>query len=70
MATYAQIQQHVRQQSGFVPKSCWIAHVLSDHGLTNRMSPNRGDPAVRRHPCPPEKRAAIVRALSDLGMVD
>lgn len=62
-ATYARIQAYVREQSGFTPKSCWIAHVLSDHGLTHKTSPNRIDKAARVHPCPDAKRPAIEAAL-------
>jgi hypothetical protein len=49
-----------------MPKSCWIAHVLADHGFTTRISPNRHDPASRVHPCPPKKREAIETALQKL----
>ena len=41
MATYAEIQKVVRAKHGFVPKTCWIAHVKSDFSLTNRTAPNR-----------------------------
>lgn len=67
MPTYREIQCHVKQRSGFVAKTCWIAHVLSDHGLTKRQAPNRADPTSRVHPCPAAKRAAIEEALRELG---
>lgn len=67
MATYREIQQIVRETKGFTPKSCWIAHVLSDNGLTKRQAPNRMDPTERVHPCPPQKREAIEQVLIDLG---
>ena len=69
MATYSEIQQWVRTQKGFVPKTCWIAHVLSDLGLTTRTAPNRINPRGREYPCPPEKRPAILAALTHFGMV-
>jgi hypothetical protein len=50
-----------------VPKTCWIAQVLSDHGLTTRVAPNRRAPRLRVAPCPPEKRPAIEGALIALG---
>jgi hypothetical protein len=69
MATYAEIQKAVREKCGFTPKTCWIAHVMSDHGLSRRIAPNRIDLAARKHPCPPEKRAAITEILRELRMI-
>ena len=69
MATYREVQKHVRLQSGFVPKTCWIAHVKSDYGLTTRQAPNRHDPQQRVAPCPANKRAAIERALRELDVI-
>ena len=63
MATYKEIQQTVRDIAGNVPKTCWIAHVLSDHGLTNRQAANRIDSRERTNPCPPEKRPSLEKAL-------
>ena len=67
MATYREIQQKVRESKGFVPKTCWIAHILSDSGLTKRRAPNRMHPSERVHPCPTHRRAAIEQVLVDLG---
>jgi len=69
MATYAQIEERVRKTSGFTPKTCWIAHILSEHGLTKRMAPNRADPNARAHPCPAARKAAIEDALRHFGMI-
>lgn len=69
MATYRDIAQQVKQADGFVPKPCWIAHVLSGHGLTRRQAFNRINSDRRTNPCPPQKRAAIERALMRLGIV-
>ena len=55
MATYKQIQDRVRSQAGWLPKTCWIAHVKSDFGLPMRDAPNRAG-AERQVPCPPDKR--------------
>jgi len=68
MATYQQIQDYVQAKNGFVAKRCWIAHVLSDRGLTKGTSPNRKDPSRRVHPCPDKKRQAIEAALDHFGM--
>ena len=69
MATYKEIQTQVRERNGFVPKSCWIAHVLSDHGRTGKPSPNRISPTDRKHPCPANKRPAIEEALRHFRMI-
>jgi hypothetical protein len=69
MATYSQIQKLVRAKGGFTPKPCWIAHVMSDHGLTKRVAFNRIDPDARKHPRPPQKRQSITDALRELRMI-
>jgi hypothetical protein len=69
MATYRQIIDHVRSEGGFSPKTCWVAHVLSDHGLTDRKAPNRDEPNLRMHPCPLSKRTAIEAALRYFAMI-
>lgn len=69
MATYKEIQDYVRARAGWVPKSCWIAHVLSDYGRTRTVAPNRRDGRKRLYPCPDVKRPAIVSALEHFGMV-
>jgi hypothetical protein len=69
MATYHQLQLRTRERYGFVPKTCWIAQVLSDHGLTRRQAPNRADPHQRLAPCPPEKRHAIEQVCRELGRI-
>jgi hypothetical protein len=69
MATYKQIAEYVRTKNGFAPKTCWIAHVLSDQGLTKRKAANRIDPKMRAYPCPPLKRDAIESALKHFAMI-
>lgn len=69
MSIYREIQAEVKRTSGLVPKTCWIAHVLSDHGLTRRQAWNRVDPSARKHPCPSAKRPAIEQALRRLGVM-
>lgn len=69
VATYRQIQERVKSSAGFVPETCWIAHVKSDHGLVRREAFNRADSNVRRHPCPPGRRDAIEDALRHYGMI-
>jgi hypothetical protein len=69
MATYRQISEYVKREHGFSPKTCWIAHVLFDLGLTARQAPNRLDPNSRKHPCPSSKRPAIEAALLHFNLV-
>lgn len=69
MATYREIQTYVRQQSQFVPQTCWIAHVMADEGITTRVAGNRIDPSARAKPCPPNRRPAILAALRYFKMV-
>lgn len=69
MTTYAEIIDHVRANFGFSPKTCWIADVKADYGLTRGVAPNRKSSALRLHPCPPSKRAAIERALAYFGLI-
>ena len=69
MATYREIQQAVRRTNGFVPKTCWIAHVMADHGLTTKAAANRVDEDRREEPCPSEKRPAILSALQHFKMI-
>lgn len=68
MATYKQIQDWVKQQYGFAPKTCWIAHVKQLSGLPMRQAPNRKG-EERIFPCPPEKMAPIRAALRHFGMI-
>lgn len=69
MATYKQIQDWVKQQYGFVPKTCWIAHVKHLSSLPMRDAPNRlGEERV--YPCPPEKEEPIRAALRFFRLID
>ena len=68
MGTYKQIQAWVKQQYGFVPETCWIAHVKHICGLPMREAPNRlGEERIK--PCPPEKVEPIRAALRHFGMI-
>jgi hypothetical protein len=69
MATYKEIQDYVRKEYGFAPKSCWIAHVKELNGLNPRISPRRYDPETRQVPCPPHKVGPIQEALHHFGMI-
>ncbi|MDI6638572.1 MAG: hypothetical protein QME82_06665 [Bacillota bacterium] len=69
MSTYRRIQEYVKRQYGFTPKTCWIAHVKELCGLEPRVSPNRYDASRRVNPCPPDKVGAIKEALKYFGMI-
>jgi hypothetical protein len=69
MATYRDIATEVKISAGFVPKTCWIAHVMELLGLKHRRAPNRINLVERKYPCPPEKMPAIISALYKLGRV-
>lgn len=69
MATYREIQEWVKSQSGFVPKTCWIADIKNDYGLIGQDAPNRRDPNLRTHPCPASKRSAVEEALRHFEMI-
>lgn len=63
MATYKDIQIHIKQKHGIVAQSCWIAHVKELNGL-----PLRGKRTMERvKPCPPQWRAAIEEAMRHYG---
>ena len=62
MATYKKIQDWVKREYGFVPKSCWIADVKEQAGLPVRKAHNRKSDE-RVYPCPTEKSKAIQAAL-------
>jgi hypothetical protein len=69
MATYSLIQNWVRAEYGYMPKTCWIAHVKELCGLTVRSAPNRLGPG-RSNPCPPEKVPDIRAAFRHFGMME
>ena len=56
-----EVQFRVRLHAGFVPRASWIADVKEQLGMPVRRAPKRV--GERKHPCPPEKREAIVAAL-------
>ena len=69
MATYRQIAGVAREIGGSAVKTCWIAHVMADYGLTTRVAPNRISLTERKYPCPEGKRAVILKAMRRLGML-
>jgi len=69
MATYKDIQNWIKENYGFVVKTCWIAHVKEICGLPVGTVPNRRNKTKRINPCPPNKVIPITQALKFLGMI-
>ena len=69
MATYRQIQLHIKDLHGYSAQTCWIADVMAEHGLTKRIAPNRIDPTRREKPCPLGKRKDVEDALRHFNMI-
>ena len=65
---YRQIQDWVKAEYGFTPKTCWIAHCKGLAGLPVRSAPNRKG-RKRAVPCPCAKRPPIMHAFRDLKMI-
>jgi hypothetical protein len=68
MATYREVSDFVRRNFGFVPKSCWIAHVKELSGLPVKRAWNRSSQG-RKMPCPLEKVEPIRAAFRHFGML-
>lgn len=69
MATYKEIQNYVKETYGFIPKTCWIAHVKEECGISVKNAPNRILADKREKPCPLEKMEYIKNALIHFGMI-
>jgi len=63
MATYKQIQDYVKNKHGYIPKSCWIAHVKEICGLNPKTATNRQAGVGRAHPCPKNKQDDLRQAF-------
>lgn len=64
---YRQAQELYKKRHGKFPKSSWIAHILSDHGMTKSRSPKRkGD---FKYPCPDSERPKLEKILKELDML-
>ena len=69
MPTYKQSTECVRRQIGQTVKTCWIAEVKREKGLTTRRAWNRGL-GVGALPCPPQYKDVIRKCLSSLNVPD
>ncbi|MDU6039849.1 MAG: hypothetical protein E6Y83_16045 [Clostridium butyricum] len=69
MSTYKQIQEYVKATYGFVPKTCWIAHVKEVLGLESKIAVNRIDINKRTHTCPEDKQRYIEESFRHFDMI-
>jgi len=69
MPTYKNLQDWVRTHFGFTPKTCWIADVKASSGIPIRKARNRHDPLRRAHPCPENRRRAILQGFRHFGAI-
>ena len=68
MATYKQMERYIRKTYGFVPKSCWIAHMKEKCNLPVKRAWNRAG-GTRVIPCPTDKESAIISAFKHFGLI-
>ena len=69
MATYKEIQGYVKETYGFLPKTCWIAHMKELCGIPVKNAPNRISPSHRKKTCLPEKMPYDKEAFRHFGMI-
>ena len=69
-ATYEEIKAYVLEHSGMKVSSLYIAQVKQKCGIIERENYNKSKAENARQPkCPPEKEAAITKALKFFGMI-
>ena len=70
-ATYEEIQEYVKQQTGLHVTHLNIAQIKRKHGIIERSNYNFPKSENSRQPnCPPEKEKAIVAALKHFKMIE
>lgn len=70
-ATYEEIQEYVKQQTGLHVTHLHIAQIKRKHGIIERVNYNLPKcENLRRPNCPPEKEKAIVAALKHFKMIE
>ena len=69
MATYKQITEYVKNEYGYTPKSCWIAHMKEVSGLNPKVSPRRYSVNSRVHPCPQHKQNDLIETFKHFNMI-
>jgi hypothetical protein len=62
-------QAWVKDKFGFVPKTCWIAHLKEVLSLPVRVAPNRMRVDSHSNPCPERRKAALIAAFIHFDMI-
>lgn len=70
MATYKEIQEHIKSKHGFTVKTCWIADMKEICGLPKRIAPNRISQDSKVQPCPEDKKIVIIEAFKHFNMIE
>ncbi|RPG31125.1 MAG: hypothetical protein CBB72_012580 [Muricauda sp. TMED12] len=52
MMTYREIQERAKKELGRTVKTCWIADVKRELGMTSRIAYNRKSSSKVVYPCP------------------
>ena len=69
-ATYGEIQSYVLEHSGLKVSHLYIAQVKQKYGIIERENYNKPKSEDSKQPqCPPEKEAAITKALKYFKMI-
>jgi len=68
MGLYERVQRDVKRNEGYVPKTCWIAHMKQKCGLPVRKAWNRAGKG-RMVPCPSDKEKSIRDSFKRLGLI-
>ncbi len=69
-ATYEEIRDYVKAQTGLLVSNLYIAQIKQKYGIIERENYNKPKSENPRVPkCPPEKEAAITEALKHFGMI-
>ena len=67
MATYKEIQGYVKETYGFLPKTCWIAHMKELCGIPIKMRPTESLPPIAKNLVPLKKCRTSKRRSDILG---
>ncbi len=69
MATYKAIQNYIKDKYNCSVKTCWIADMKEQCGITTRTAPNRKSEKSRVYPCPDQHKEKILESFSYYGMI-
>lgn len=69
MATYKQIQIYVKEKYDCSIKTCWIADLKEQFGISIRTASNRSTKTKRVYPCPVKHKGKIIDAFNHFEMV-